>query len=92
MLKDDKKKYPTVYKKTKNKKKKIKKLTARQIKRRKFMFKLFKWTSLSAILIGSIIFIMLSPIFAIKKITINTDGKLTEQEIISLSALMNFAI
>ena len=40
-----------------------------------------------ALLVGVIIYIMLSPIFAIKTIIVSTDGKLTEQEIIGLSSI-----
>ena len=89
MKKNENKKYPTIQKNkiSKVKNKKVKKLTVQQIKRRKFIFKLLKWTSLIAILVGSFIYVLLSPVFAIKKITVYTDGKLTEQEIISLSAI-----
>ena len=69
------------------KKKKVKKLSKKQIQRRKVILKTVKWTSLFAIICGIIIYIMLSPIFAIKTITVNTDGKLTEQEIINLSSI-----
>ena len=67
--------------------KKTKKLSLKQIKRRKFLIKVAKWTTIFAILIGAIIYVLLSPLFAIKKINVNTDGKLNEQEIISLSAI-----
>ena len=67
--------------------KKTKKLSLKQIKRRKFLIKVAKWTTIFAILIGAIIYVLLSPLFAIKKINVTTDGKLNEQEIISLSAI-----
>ena len=67
--------------------KKTKKISLKQIKRRKFLLKIAKWTTIFAILIGAIIYVLLSPLFAIKKINVNTDGKLNEQEIISLSAI-----
>lgn len=73
--------------KKKIKQKKIKKLSKKQIQKRKFIIKAAGCTSLIAIILGGIIYIMLSPIFAIKTITVNTDGKLSEQEIISLSAV-----
>lgn len=89
MKKNNNNNYPAVQQKKplKKKNKKVKKLSAKQIKRRKLIFKIARWTTLFAILAGCIIYIMLSPIFAIKKITVSTDGKLTEQEIISLSAI-----
>lgn len=74
-------------KKSKTKKKKVKKLSPKQIKMKKAFFKAVRWTSLFAIIVGIIIYIMLSPLFAIKTITVETDGKLTTQEIISLSAI-----
>lgn len=86
---DINKNYPVVkkQKKSKPKKKKVKKLSPKQIKRRKIIFKIVRWTGLFAIMCGIIIYVMLSPLFAIKNITVNTDGKLTQQEIISLSAI-----
>lgn len=80
MEKNTNKNYNPNYKKTK-------KLSLKQIKRRKFLIKVAKWTTIFAILIGAIIYVLLSPLFAIKKINVNTDGKLNEQEIISLSAI-----
>lgn len=79
--------YSNIKKKKVIKNKKVKKLSAIQIKRRKIFLKIVKWTTILAILIGGFIYIMLSPIFSIKKITVSTDGKLNEQEIISLSAI-----
>lgn len=73
-------------KKTK-KLKRVKKLSNKQIKKRQAIVKLVKWTSLFLIIIGILIYVMLSPLFAIKKITVTTDGKLTEQEVVSLSAI-----
>lgn len=89
MEKSEQKKYPVVQKnkKAKSKNKKAKKLSSKQIKNRKLILKLFRWTCLVAILIGCVIYVMLSPIFSIKQITVDTDGKLTEQEIISLSGI-----
>ena len=79
--------YSNIKKKKVIKNKKVKKLSAIQIKRRKIFLKIVKWTTILAILIGGFIYVMLSPIFSIKKITVSTDGKLNEQEIISLSAI-----
>ena len=71
-------------KKSKNKKvKKIKKLTEKQIKRRKFILKIIKWTSLCIIIIGTIICIMISPIFNIKNIEVKNNQKISSEQIIS---------
>ena len=75
-------------KKSKNKKvKKIKKLTEKQIKRRKFILKIIKWTSLCIIIIGTIICIMISPIFNIKNIEVKNNQKISSEQIISLSGV-----
>ena len=80
-----------IYKKEKNKlktkKKKIKKLSEKQIKRRKFILKLIKWTCIMACIFGAGLYIIMSPLFAVKKISVNTDGELNEQEIINLAAI-----
>lgn len=74
--------------KSKNKKvKKIKKLTEKQIKRRKFILKIIKWTSLCIIIIGTIICIMISPIFNIKNIEVKNNQKISSEQIISLSGV-----
>lgn len=74
-------------KKSKMKKKKVKKLSKKQIKRRKVILKLIKWTCLIAIIFGVGLYIIMSPLFDVKKITVNTDGNINEQEIISLAAI-----
>ena len=74
-------------KKAKTKKKKVKKLSQKQIRRRKVIFKLIKWTCLLACILGTGLYIMMSPIFAVKKITVNTNGNLQNQEIINLAAI-----
>lgn len=74
-------------KKSKPKKKKVKKLSQKQVKRRKAIFKLIKWTCLIACILGVGLYIIMSPLFAIKKINVNTDGNISKQEIISLAAI-----
>ena len=84
------KKYPVAQKNKLPKKKKIKKvkkLSPQQQKRKKAILKAFRWTCLIIVFIGIVVCILLSPLFSIKKITVSTDGNLTEQEIISLSAI-----
>lgn len=71
----------------KPKKKKQKKLSQKQIKRRKYTLKIVKWTSLIVCVFGIILYILMSPLFAVKKISVTTDGNLTKQEIISLAAI-----
>lgn len=71
----------------KKNKKKVKKLSNKQIIRRKFIIKATGCITIMALLVGVIIYTMLSPIFAIKTIIVSTDGKLTEQEIIGLSSI-----
>lgn len=67
--------------------KKVKKLTQKQIMRRKIILKIIKWTSLIAIFTGIILYILMSPLFNVKKITVNIDKKLSKEEIINLSAI-----
>ena len=74
-------------KQQKNKKKKVKKLSSKQIKRRKVILKLVKWICLLACVIGAGVYIIMSPLFDVRKITVQTDGNLNEQEIISLAAI-----
>lgn len=70
-----------------NKIKKPKKLSEKQIKRRKFILKMVKWISLSLIIIGIIICIMLSPIFNIKNIKVKNNNKISYEQIVSLSSI-----
>ena len=70
-----------------NKIKKHKKLSEKQMKRRRFILKLIKWISLSLIIIGIIICIMLSPIFNIKSINVKNNNKISHEQIISLSGV-----
>ena len=75
-------------KEIKTEKKMHKKSTKKQEmaeKKRKAIFQLIKWTSLTLILIGGGIFFLLSPFFNIKNIEIIGNQKLINEEIISLS-------
>ena len=56
-------------------------------KRRKFIFKIIKTLVLIGIIIGGIIYAMLSPIFNIKDITVSGNSKISSETIISLSGL-----
>ena len=87
---------PKNNKKSKKKKKvnknKIKKLTPEQQKakerakrKRKAIFRTTKWLMLFAIIIGGIIYAILSPIFNIKQIKVSGNSKISVDEIISLS-------
>lgn len=71
----------------KNRIKKPRKLSEEQIKRRRFILKLVKWISLSLIIIGIIICIMLSPLFNIKKIEVKNNNKISYEQIVSLSSI-----
>lgn len=70
-----------------NKIKRKRKLSEKQIKRRRFILKLIKWISLSLIIIGIIICIMLSPIFNIKNVNVKNNNKISYEQIVSLSGL-----
>ncbi len=56
-------------------------------RKRRIVFRIVKWTSLCAILIGGGIYFLLSPLFNIKTITVTGNSKLTEEELISLSGI-----
>ena len=81
-------------KKKKVSKNKIKKLTPAQQKakerakrKRKAIFRTTKWLMLFVIIIGGIIYAILSPIFNIKQINVSGNSKISVDEIISLSGL-----
>ncbi len=57
------------------------------IKKKKIIFKFTKWITLLAILIGGIIYAMLSPIFNITNIYVEGNLKISSETIISLSGL-----
>ena len=73
------------------KKKKPKKKTAREQeiarKKRKIAFRVIKYTTLVAILIGGGIYFLLSPFFNVNKISVVGNEKITKEEIISLSSI-----
>lgn len=84
----NKKNKTNVRQKVKNNRiKKPKKLSEKQIKRRRLILKLIKWISLSLIIIGIIISIMLSPIFNIKSINVKNNNKISYEQIVSLSGV-----
>lgn len=73
-----------------NKKIAEKKMSPKQIlakKKRQAVFKLVKWTSLVLIIIGAIIFTIMSPIFNVKNIKVEGNSYLSEDQIISLSRI-----
>lgn len=71
----------------------IKKVTSssgkdkKQSKKRKIGLKIFKWTSILALIITGIIFFMMSSVFNIKQIVISNNNKISSEEIIRLSGL-----
>ena len=77
-------------KKNNKKQKQPKKLTKKQElarKKRKVILKIVKWLTLIAIVIGGIIYAMLSPIFNINEIIVQGNNKISSETIISLSEL-----
>lgn len=56
-------------------------------KRRKFVIKICKWLTLFCIIIGGIIYAMLSPIFNITSIEVSGNSKISSETILSLSGL-----
>lgn len=73
-----------------NLKAKEKKMSPKQIlakKKRQTVFRLVKWTSLVLIIIGAIIFTIMSPIFNVKNIKVEGNSYLSEDQIISLSRI-----
>ena len=71
-------------------KKPPKKLTKKQElarMKRKIVFRIIKWITLIAIIIGGVIYALLSPIFNIHEITVQGNSKIQSETIISLSGL-----
>lgn len=56
-------------------------------KKRKRIFRLIKWTTLIAVIIGGGIYFLLSPYFNIKSIVTTGNEKITSEELISLSGI-----
>lgn len=57
------------------------------IKKRKLILKIIRTIILIGILIGTLIYILLSPLFNIKDVTVTGNNKLSKEEIISLSEI-----
>lgn len=76
-------------KKTNNKKIKNnnKKVDEKKVKKNKNILKILKWGFIFTILITAIILFLMSPLFNIKKISINGNAKITNEEMISLSRI-----
>ena len=67
--------------------KKISKKQEMAIKKRKLILKIIRTIVLIGILIGTLIYILLSPLFNIKDVTVTGNNKLSREEIISLSEI-----
>ncbi len=67
--------------------KKISKKQEMAIKKRKLILKIIRTIVLIGILIGTLIYILLSPLFNIKDVTVTGNNKLSKEEIISLSEI-----
>lgn len=59
----------------------------KKTKKNKNIKKVLKWTSLIVIVIGIVVFAMLSPIFNIEKIAVSGNSVVTAEELISLSGV-----
>lgn len=73
--------------KTKKKSKKTAKQLEIEKKKRRRIFRIIKWTTLMALIIGGSVCFLLSPYFNIKSITTTGNEKITSEEIISLSGI-----
>lgn len=77
-------------KKSKKEVKNTKKLTKKQelaIRKRKILLKIIKWLTLMVIIIGGVIYAMLSPMFNIHEIVVQGNSKISSETITSLSGL-----
>ena len=61
----------------------------KKIKKKQFRLKILKYSALVILIIGVIVFAMVSPIFNITNITVTGNNKLTVDEVISLSRIEN---
>ena len=59
----------------------------KQPKKEKIGLKIFKWTSIFALIVATIIFFMMSSVFNIKEIVVSNNNKISSEEIIKLSGL-----
>ena len=91
---DNKKKKDKDKTKVKVKEKRIKKQVEEEIvldeeeqERRKHNFKIIKYMSILVLLVITVVVIMFSPLFDVKKITVSGNSKVPENEIISLSGI-----
>lgn len=82
---NEKKKHNKVKNKKKNNKTKVKQ--QKEAKKKNKIVQITKWFMLLALLIGSIIFLLMSPIFNIKQIEVIQNFKITDEEIVSLSEI-----
>ena len=79
--------------KNKTQKKKVKKkyrkkkLSEKEIKRNRIIKAILKWIVLIILLIGSIIYFLLSPLFNIVEVNVENNSKISTEEIISLSKI-----
>lgn len=67
--------------------KETQKLNKKQLKKKKLIKRIIKWTSIVCLIIGSIIFALTSPIFNIKEIEVENNNVLSKEKIISLSRI-----
>ena len=74
-------------KKSKEYQKKISKKQAQILKKKKKIKRIIKWTTLFLIIIGGVIFALVSPIFNIKEIQVYNNEQITTETILSLSQL-----
>ena len=61
----------------------------RELKRKKLMLRILKFSILAILIIGAIVFAMVSPIFNVTNIIVSGNSKLTTAEVISLSGIEN---
>lgn len=73
--------------KQKEKQKKISKKQAQIERKKKKIKRIIKWTTLLLILIGGVVFALVSPIFNIKEINVVNNNQIATETIISLSQL-----
>lgn len=66
---------------------KMTKKQAKTLRKRKKLKRLLKWTTLFLLIIGSVVFALVSPIFNIKEIEVINNNQLSSDTIISLSQL-----
>lgn len=76
-----------VQKKKKATKKTIVQKQDKENKKSKLAIKILKWTSLFFILIGIIVFAMLSPIFNVTEVIVNGENNVPKEEVVGLSGV-----